>query len=129
MKGENKKMKKISSVLLLVLIITISISGIIFVNAAAPTSPKNNFGTSNADQAAGEIQKNVYQKLAGPALTLGGLAAFIGVVMCGFEMIFSKFNPDKRGSAMSSLLWIGGGLLIIGMAGIIAGFLLNMATV
>ena len=122
-------MKKISSVLLLVLIITISISGIIFVNAAAPTSPKNNFGTSNADQAAGEIQKNVYQKLAGPALTLGGLAAFIGVVMCGFEMIFSKFNPDKRGSAMSSLLWIGGGLLIIGMAGIIAGFLLNMATV
>ena len=118
-------MKNISKLILIALLITLLI--MTFVNATPPES-QNHFGAgSDTGEAAGNIQKKVYENLAGPALTLGGLAAFIGVLMCGFEMIFSKFNPDKRGGAMSSLLWVGGGLLVIGLAGLITGFLLNMA--
>lgn len=120
-------MKNTSKLILVILVLSIVMSGMIMVYADR-SEVTNSFGEADADDAAGEIQKSIYQKLAGPALTIGGLAAFLGVLACGFEMIFSKFNPDKRGSAMGSLLWIGGGLLIIGLAGIIAGFLLNMAT-
>lgn len=115
-------MKKMVRILSLVLIILSLIAVVAYADG------ENNFpGGSNTDRVAGQIQKTVYEKLSGPAITFGGLAAFIGVVMCGFEMIFSKFNPEKRGSAMSSIVWVGGGLLVIGLAGLIAGFLMNIA--
>lgn len=120
-----KNVRRLILIGLIVMLIMTAMAGMIY---AAPVNAQNNFpGGSTPDAAAGQIQEKVYKSLAGPALTLGGLAAFLGVVMCGFEMIFSKFNPDKRGGAMTSLLWVGGGLMVIGLAGIIAGFLLNMA--
>lgn len=77
------------------------------------------------------VDKNTMaQKIQGAVnnifYVIGGIAIFVGFVMIGLELIFANKNPERRSSAMSSILYAGIGAAIMGAAAIIGGFFFNL---
>ncbi|HOJ09756.1 MAG TPA: hypothetical protein PK733_04085 [Clostridiales bacterium] len=59
------------------------------------------------------------------ALPLGGAIIFIAVVIIAISIIINANNPKGRAEKISSLLWVGIGAAVLGLATIITGVLLS----
>lgn len=107
-------MKKIiNKIKLAVLTVTIFIFNTVTAYADGPISAES------PDQ----VSNKIYQNLSPVIKSFGGLAVFLGVVAVGFSLIASHKNAQRRSDAMTSMLYIGGGAIVLGAASLIAGFM------
>lgn len=58
-------------------------------------------------------------------MPIGGAILFLSVCLCAVDMMLYKFNPEKKSSAMTGLMYVGGGGILLGSALFIAGFLIG----
>ncbi len=81
-------------------------------------------GTAEVEQATNNI-KRVISSIAMP---LGGILIFATIVIAAIKMIVNANNPQKRSESISSLAWICGGAVILGLSLIITGIVINIST-
>lgn len=62
------------------------------------------------------------------AMPIGSVLIFGAVVMVAIKIIMTHNNPNKRSEAAGGLLWVAGGALILGLALMISGVIINIAT-
>jgi hypothetical protein len=77
---------------------------------------------SQDPSAFGEKLVEVFKAIGMP---VGGAILFISVCIVAVNMMIHGVNPDKRANAMSGLLWVAGGGIILGAAMFIAGVILG----
>ena len=81
-------------------------------------------GTAEVEQATNNI-KRVISSIAMP---LGGILIFAAIVIAAIKMIVNANNPQKRSESISSLAWICGGAVLLGLSLIITGIVINIST-
>lgn len=69
--------------------------------------------------------KNAVVKLAIP---IGSVLMFVSIVIIALKMIANSGNPSKRTESIGSLAWVAGGFLLLGLALIVSGIFLSIAT-
>ena len=69
--------------------------------------------------------KNAVVKLAIP---IGSVLMFVSIVIIALKMIANSGNPSKRTESIGSLAWVAGGFLLLGLALIVSGIVLSIAT-
>ena len=69
--------------------------------------------------------KNAVIKLAMP---IGSILMFVSIVIIALKMIANSGNPNKRTESIGSLAWVAGGFMLLGLALIISGIVLSVAT-
>lgn len=62
------------------------------------------------------------------AIPIGSILVFVSIVIIALKMIANSGNPSKRTESIGSLAWVAGGFLLLGLAVIISGILLSIAT-
>ncbi len=76
-------------------------------------------------QTATENIKNAVVKLAMP---VGSILMFVSIVIIALKMIANSGNPNKRTESIGSLAWVAGGFMLLGLALIVSGIVLSIAT-
>lgn len=69
--------------------------------------------------------KNAVVKLAIP---IGSVLMFVSIVIIALKMIANSSNPSKRTESIGSLAWVAGGFLLLGLALVVSGIVLSIAT-
>lgn len=69
--------------------------------------------------------KNAVVKLAIP---IGSVLMFVSIVIIALKMIANSGNPSKRTESIGSLAWVAGGFLLLGLALVVSGIVLSIAT-
>lgn len=69
--------------------------------------------------------KNAVVKLAIP---IGSVLMFVSIVIIALKMIANSGNPSKRTESIRSLAWVAGGFLLLGLALVVSGIVLSIAT-
>lgn len=69
--------------------------------------------------------KNAVIKLAMP---IGSILMFVSIVIIALKMIANSGNPNKRTESIGSLAWVAGGFMLLGLALIVSGIVLSIAT-
>lgn len=72
--------------------------------------------------------ENIERVITSIAMPLGGVLIFASVVIAALKMIANANNPQKRVESISSLAWICGGGVVLGLSLIITGIIVNIAT-
>ncbi len=67
----------------------------------------------------------IMSKIAGFIKPIAAILIFGSVLMVGFEIIMKRNKADDRMGAMSSLMWVGIGTLVIAFAALIASFIFD----
>lgn len=80
--------------------------------------------TKEVEDATGNIEKAVI-KLAMP---IGSVLVFVSIVIIALKMIVNSGNPNKRTESIGSLAWVVGGFMLLGLALIVSGIILSIAT-
>jgi TRAP-type C4-dicarboxylate transport system permease small subunit len=84
--------------------------------------------TASADiekKSAKDLSDTLINAVRSYALPLGGAIIFIAVVIIAISIIVSANNPKARAEKMSSLLWVGIGAAVLGLATLITGVLMS----
>lgn len=76
-------------------------------------------------QTATENIKTAVVKLAMP---IGSILMFVSIVIIALKMIANSGNPNKRTESIGSLAWVAGGFMLLGLALIVSGIVLSIAT-
>ncbi len=76
-------------------------------------------------ETATENIKNAVVKLAMP---IGSILMFVSIVIIALKMIANSGNPNKRTESIGSLAWVAGGFMLLGLALIVSGIVLSIAT-
>ncbi len=76
-------------------------------------------------QTATENIKSAVVKLAMP---VGSILMFVSIVIIALKMIANSGNPNKRTESIGSLAWVAGGFMLLGLALIVSGIVLSIAT-
>lgn len=53
---------------------------------------------------------------------------FVSIVIIALKMIANSSNPNKRTESIGSLAWVAGGFMLLGLALIVSGIVLSIAT-
>lgn len=80
--------------------------------------------TKEVEDATNNI-KNAVIKLAMP---IGSILLFVSIVIIALKMIANSGNPNKRTESIGSLAWVVGGFMLLGLALIVSGIILSIAT-
>lgn len=72
--------------------------------------------------------ENLKRVITSIAIPLGSIIIFASIVITALKMIFNSNNPNKRSESIGSLAWITGGGVLLGLALVVAGIILNVAT-
>ena len=72
--------------------------------------------------------ENLKRVITSIAIPLGSIIIFASIVITALKMIFNSNNPNKRSESIGSLAWITGGGVLLGLALVVAGIILNIAT-
>ena len=76
-------------------------------------------------QTATENIKSAVVKLA---MQVGSILMFVSIVIIALKMIANSGNPNKRTESIGSLAWVAGGFMLLGLALIVSGIVLSIAT-
>ena len=80
--------------------------------------------TAEVNQATENI-KNAVIKLAMP---IGGILVFVSIVIIALKMIVNSNNANKRSESIGVLAWVCAGTMLLGLALIVSGIILSIAT-
>ena len=80
--------------------------------------------TAEVNQATENI-KNAVIKLAMP---IGGILVFVSIVIIALKMIVNSNNSNKRSESIGALAWVCAGTMLLGLALIVSGIILSIAT-
>ena len=80
--------------------------------------------TAEVNQATENI-KNAVIKLAMP---IGGILVFVSIVIIALKMIVNSNNANKRSESIGALAWVCAGTMLLGLALIVSGIILSIAT-
>ena len=80
--------------------------------------------TKEVEDATGNIE-NAVIKLAMP---IGSVLVFVSIVIIALKMIVNSGNPNKRTESIGSLAWVVGVFMLLGLALIVSGIILSIAT-
>ena len=69
--------------------------------------------------------KNAVIKLAMP---IGGILVFVSIVIIALKMIVNSNNANKRSESIGALAWVCAGTMLLGLALIVSGIILSIAT-
>lgn len=84
----------------------------------------SSISTKEVEEATGNIE-NAVIKLAMP---IGSVLVFVSIVIIALKMIVNSGNPNKRTESIGSLAWVVGGFMLLGLALIVSGIILSIAT-
>ena len=62
------------------------------------------------------------------AMPIGSILLFVSIVLIALKMIVNSGNPNKRTESIGSLAWVVGGFMLLGLALIVSGIILSIAT-
>ena len=85
---------------------------------------ESTISTKEVEDATNNI-KNAVVKLAMP---IGSILLFVSIVIIALKMIANSGNPNKRTESIGSLAWVAGGFMLLGLALIVSGIILSIAT-
>ena len=80
--------------------------------------------TAEVNQATENIKSAVI-KLAMP---IGGILVFVSIVIIALKMIVNSNNANKRSESIGALAWVCAGTMLLGLALIVSGIILSIAT-
>lgn len=72
--------------------------------------------------------ENVKQAVVKLAMPIGTILMFVSIVIISLKMIANSGNPNKRTESIGALAWVAGGFMLLGLALIISGIVLSIAT-
>lgn len=72
--------------------------------------------------------ENIKQAVIKLAMPIGSVLMFVSIVIIALKMIANSGNPNKRTESIGSLAWVAGGFMLLGLALIVSGILLSIAT-
>ncbi len=72
--------------------------------------------------------ENVKQAVVKLAMPIGTILMFVSIVIISLKMIANSGNPNKRTESIGALAWVTGGFMLLGLALIISGIVLSIAT-
>lgn len=85
---------------------------------------QGSISTAEVTQATENI-KNAVIKLAMP---IGGILVFVSIVIIALKMIVNSNNANKRSESIGALAWVCAGTMLLGLALIVSGIILSVAT-
>lgn len=95
-----------------------------FLNLMNPRVYAATINTAEVNTATENI-KNAVMKLSMP---IGTILMFVSIVIISLKMIANSGNPNKRTESIGALAWVAGGFMQLGLALIISGIVLSIAT-
>ena len=72
--------------------------------------------------------ENIKQAVIKLAMPIGSVLMFVSIVIIALKMIANSGNPNKRTESIGSLAWVAGGFMLLGLALIVSGIVLSIAT-
>ena len=85
---------------------------------------EGSISTAEVTQATENI-KNAVIKLAMP---IGGILVFVSIILIAMKMIVNSNNANKRSENIGALAWVCAGTMLLGLALVISGIILSVAT-
>jgi len=85
-------------------------------------------GSTLGTQEVTTATENLKRVITSIAIPLGSIIIFASIVITALKMIFNSNNPNKRSESIGSLAWITAGGVLLGLALVVAGIILNIAT-
>ena len=61
-------------------------------------------------------------------MPIGTILMFVSIVIISLKMIANSGNPNKRTESIGALAWVAGGFMLLGLALIVSGIVLSIAT-
>ena len=71
---------------------------------------------------------NIKDAVVKLAIPIGSVLMFVSIVIIALKMIANSGNPSKRTESIGSLAWVAGGFMLLGLALIVSGIILSIAT-
>ena len=81
-------------------------------------------GSAEVEQAT----NNVKRAVTSIAMPVGALIILIAIIIASAKMIMYANNPQRRSESISSLAWILGGAIMLGLSIIITSVIINIST-
>jgi hypothetical protein len=104
-------------------------AGFLFVLAAQASAALAGDGTAGISQkTADEVATKVVDLVKGITTPLGSAIIFVSIVVVAFKIIATANKPEERAKAMGSIPYILGGGLMLGLALMLAGFVIGLMT-
>lgn len=72
--------------------------------------------------------ENIKSAVVKLAMPIGSILMFVSIVIIALKMIANSGNPNKRTESIGSLAWVAGGFMLLGLALIVSGIVLSIAT-
>lgn len=72
--------------------------------------------------------ENIKSAVVKLAMPIGSILMFVSIVIIALKMIANSGNPNKRTESIGSLAWVAGGFMLLGLALIVSGIVLSVAT-
>lgn len=74
------------------------------------------------------VMQNIKNAISAIAMPIGSLCILASVILVGIRIIVMHYNPVGRSAALTSLLWVAVGSLVLGLAILITGGIINIST-
>ena len=103
-------------------------AGFLYVLAAQASAALAQGTAGISEKTADEVATKVVDLVKGITTPLGSAIIFISIVVVAFKIIATANKPEERAKAMGSIPYILGGGLMLGLALMLAGFVIGLMT-
>lgn len=99
---------------------TMLLTGLVWLNVNNPVFAANSENITSANATA--VEGRIFGSTRTVIMALGGGAVGIGLAVIAFKMICCHKRQEARAEAMESLVWVGGGAVLLGGIAVATGF-------
>lgn len=71
---------------------------------------------------------NIKDAVVSLAMPIGSVLMFVSIVIIAIKLIVNANNPNKRSEGIGGLAWVAGGFMLLSLALIVSGIVLNIST-
>ena len=88
----------------------------------------NSYATTIGTQEVETATQNIKDAVVKLAMPIGSVLMFVSIVIIAIKLIVNANNPNKRTEGIGGLAWVAVGFMLLSLALIVSGILLNVAT-
>lgn len=88
----------------------------------------NSYATTIGTEEVETATQNIKDAVVKLAMPIGSVLMFVSIVIIAIKLIVNANNPNKRTEGIGGLAWVAVGFMLLSLALIVSGILLNVAT-
>ena len=88
----------------------------------------NSYATAIGTEEVETATQNIKDAVVKLAMPIGSVLMFVSIVIIAIKLIVNANNPNKRTEGIGGLAWVAVGFMLLSLALIVSGILLNVAT-